>query len=92
MQPVGAYNDDGALYGECLEVKKKKRKPINIKEEIEMDIEEEMHNGQQSADGTCSSLQEFVLEFDKIKFVAGKGKHDKVIVQKVNGKVTNGRK
>jgi hypothetical protein len=92
MQPAGAYNEDGARYGEFLEVKKKKKKPINIEEDIEMDIEEEIHNGQQSAGRTCSSLQDFVLEFDNVKFVAGKGKHDKVILQKVNGKVTNGRK
>jgi hypothetical protein len=94
MQPGGAYYEDGALYGESLDVKKKskkkpKKKPINIEEDTEMEIEGEMHNGQQSAG---SSLQEFVLEFDNVKFVAGKGKHDKVILQKVNGKITSGRK
>jgi hypothetical protein len=57
-----------------------------------MDIEEEMHNGQQYIRKHSSFLEEAVLKFDNVKFVAGKGKHEKVILQKVNGKVTNGRK
>ncbi len=92
MQPEGAHSEVGALYGESLEVQKK---PINMEEDIKMDIEEEMHKGQQSAGVGMEPYicrQEFVLEFDNVKFVAEKGKHDKVILQKVNGKVANGRK
>ena len=41
---------------------------------------------------TTSSLEEAVLKFGTIKFVAGKGKREKTILQDVTATVTHGRK
>ena len=41
---------------------------------------------------TTSSLEEAALKFGNIKFVAGKGKREKTILQDVTATVTHGRK
>jgi hypothetical protein len=41
---------------------------------------------------TTSSLEEAVLKFENIKFVAGKGKREKTILQDVTATLTHGRK
>lgn len=58
---------------------------------VDHEQEQEMSTTKQYVRRGGSTLESAMLKFDNMKFVAGKGKREKIIVQDVSATVTKGR-
>ena len=56
------------------------------------DLEQAPADKSAGVKGNRASLDGAVLKFEKIKFVVGKGKREKIIVKDISATVTHGRK